>query len=186
MGRSPDQVRKMVANGRFRQDLYYRINVIRIDSPALQDRPEDIPLLVKHFLEYYAQENQTTVTGIDADAMALLQNYSWPGNVRELENVLQRALIIARNESIGVQDLPFNIQQESAVNIEDYRGASSFEKQLRDYKIKLAAIAVRESNGNKTIAARSLQISRAYLHRLIRLAEEDAFVDRRIHKLETA
>lgn len=177
---------EMVANGRFRQDLYYRINVIRIDSPALQDRPEDIPLLVNHFLEYYAQENQTTVTGIDADAMALLQNYSWPGNVRELENVLQRALIIARNETIGVQDLPFNIQQESAVNIEDYRGASSFEKQLRDYKIKLAAIAVRESNGNKTIAARSLQISRAYLHRLIRLAEEDAFVDRRIHKLETA
>ncbi len=105
--------------------------------------------------------------------MALLQNYTWPGNVRELENVIQRAIIVTTGNSIREEDLPLNIQSEGVVNIGDYQPANSFERQLRDYKVKLAATAVREHHGNKTLAARSLHISRAYLHRLIRLAEQD-------------
>jgi DNA-binding NtrC family response regulator len=106
-----------------------------------------------------------------------LQAYAWPGNVRELENVIQRAIIVASGETISEKDLPLNIQSESVVNIGDYQPANSFERQLRDYKVKLAATAVRENNGNKTLAARSLNISRAYLHRLIRLAEHDPLME---------
>jgi DNA-binding NtrC family response regulator len=162
---------EMVAQGKFRQDLYYRINVMRIDAPPLQERPEDIPQLAMHFLRHYSDSYQKPVETIHPDAMALLQAYSWPGNVRELENVIQRAIIVASGESILQEDLPQNIQEENVVSIDDYHPAGSFERQLRDYKVKLAMTAVQDNKGNKTLAARSLCISRAYLHRLIRLAE---------------
>jgi DNA-binding NtrC family response regulator len=100
--------------------------------------------------------------------MALLQSYSWPGNVRELENVIQRAIIISKGTSIVVDDLPQGIVEEGTVDAEDCASTSSFERQIRDFKLKLAMDAVREHDGNKTLAARTLQISRAYLHRLIR------------------
>lgn len=164
---------EMVARGKFRQDLYYRINVMRIDAPPLQERPEDIPLIVTHFLTHYSEMYQKPVMEIDPNAMALLQAYSWPGNARELENVIQRAIIVAQDDVIRAEDLPQDIQEESVVNIDDYRSAGSFERQLHDYKIKLAETAIRNNNGNKTLAARSLCISRAYLHRLIRVADED-------------
>jgi DNA-binding NtrC family response regulator len=100
--------------------------------------------------------------------------------VRELENVMQRAIILAPGRAIRAHDLNLKMQEEDAagfdgiVDIGDYQPAGSFERQLRDYKVKLAVAAVRENNGNKTLAARSLCISRAYLHRLIRLAEPDS------------
>jgi DNA-binding NtrC family response regulator len=171
---------KLVAEGKFRQDLYYRINVMRIDSPALRDHAEDIPRIARHFLHQYSVMFQKPMDGISPDAMELLQNYSWPGNVRELENVLQRAIILAPGQVVRAEDLALNNEEadagdlEDVVDISDYNPASSFERQLRDYKVKLAVSAVRDNNGNKTLAARSLSISRAYLHRLIRLAESDA------------
>ena len=164
---------ELVAQGKFRQDLYYRINVMKIDAPTLQERPNDIPLIAMHFLRHYSEIQQKQVEDIEPRAMALLQAYSWPGNVRELENVIQRAIIVAQDETIHTEDLPPNIREESVVNIDDYRLAGSFERQLRDYKVKLAETALRENNGNKTLAARSLNISRAYLHRLIRPADEN-------------
>lgn len=165
---------ELVAQGKFRLDLYYRINVMKIHVPSLQERPEDIPLIAMHFLRMYSEMYQRPVNDIQPGAMALLQSYSWPGNVRELENVMQRAIIVASGDSICEEDLPRNIRQDdSVVSIVDFHPASSFERLLRDYKVKLAETAVRENNGNKTLAARSLQISRAYLHRLIRLADKD-------------
>jgi len=164
---------EMVARNTFRQDLFYRINVMRIDAPPLQEHPEDIPQIAMHFLRQYSEMYQKPVTDIDPGAIAVLQAYSWPGNVRELENVIQRAIIIAHDESIRMEDLPCNIQEQNVVNIDDYHPAGSFERQLRNYKISLAMTALRESNGNKTLAARSLNISRAYLHRLIRISEPD-------------
>ena len=165
---------ELVAQGKFRLDLYYRINVMKIHVPSLQERPEDIPLIAMHFLRMYSEMYQRPVNDIQPGAMALLQSYSWPGNVRELENVMQRAIIVASGDSICEEDLPRNIRQDdSVVSIVDFHPASSFERLLRDYKVKLAETAVRENNGNKTLAARSLQISRAYLHRLIRLADQD-------------
>jgi DNA-binding NtrC family response regulator len=171
---------KLVAEGKFRQDLYYRINVMRIESPPLQDRPEDIPQIAQHFLKRYSQMFQKPMDSIEPDALEILQSYSWPGNVRELENVMQRAIIVATGRSVVVEDLSINVHEEEVaasgdvvIDFSDYHPDGSFERQLRDYKIKLAVSAVREHNGNKTMAARSLSISRAYLHRLLRLAETD-------------
>jgi DNA-binding NtrC family response regulator len=112
--------------------------------------------------------------------------------VRELENVIQRGIIVARGQTLALEDLPCNMQEQDIANIDDYHPAGSFERQLRDYKVKLAITALRENNGNKTLAARSLHISRAYLHRLIRLpepdllAEPDLLVDRDIPRVGTA
>ena len=164
---------EMVAQGTFRQDLYYRINVMRIDAPPLQEHPEDIPQIAEHFLRQYSEMYQKPVAAIESAALAALQSYSWPGNVRELENVIQRAIIVARNQNLNLEDLPGHMQEQDVANIDDYHPAGSFERQLRDYKVKLAITALRENNGNKTLAARSLHISRAYLHRLIRLPEPD-------------
>jgi DNA-binding NtrC family response regulator len=179
---------KLVAEGKFRQDLYYRINVMQIESPPLQEHPEDIPGIARHFLSHYGQVFQKPMEDIDQDAMAMLQSYSWPGNVRELENVMQRAIITAPGLTIRAQDLTLNAVQEDedadldgVVNIGDYHPAGSFERQLRDYKVKLAVNAVHENNGNKTLAARSLCISRAYLHRLIRLDETEPLYEQEIH-----
>ncbi|QNI32878.1 sigma-54-dependent Fis family transcriptional regulator [Alloacidobacterium dinghuense] len=163
---------ELVAQGKFRQDLFYRINVMRIDAPALQEHPEDIPSIASHFLRRYSEEYDKPMEQIEPDAMSLLQRYSWPGNVRELENVIQQAIILAKTQSVRSEDLPHNIREEDVVSISDYHPDGSFERQLREYKIRLAATAVREHNGNKTLAARSLSISRAYLHRLIRLADQ--------------
>lgn len=177
---------QMVAQGKFRQDLYYRINVLRIHAPALQERSEDIPQIASHFLRQYAQSYQKQIRTIEPSAMSMLQSYAWPGNVRELENVIQRAIIVANGDTISQDDLPQMIREESVVDISDYQPAGSFERQLRDYKVKLAATAVREHNGNKTLAARSLCISRAYLHRLIRLAEPGGFFEELGQEIETA
>src|SRR5580698_8802378 len=91
---------KLVAEGKFRQDLFYRINVMCIDSPQLQDRVEDITLIARHFLLKYSETFQKPMQGIEPDALEMLQGYSWPGNVRELENIMQRAIILAPGETI--------------------------------------------------------------------------------------
>jgi DNA-binding NtrC family response regulator len=188
---------KLVAEGKFRQDLFYRINVMRIESPPLQEHPEDIPRIARHFLRQYGQMFQKPMEDIERDALVLLQAYQWPGNVRELENVIQRAIILAPGKTVRAEDLSLNIEEadmdigdlgniSDIVDIADYHPAGSFERQLRDYKIKLAVTAVRENNGNKTLAARSLCISRAYLHRLIRLAEPDGVFEQNLRDVETA
>jgi len=165
---------ELVTQGKFRLDLYYRINVMKITAPPLRERVEDIPQIAMHFLRHYTQIYQKRVDDIEPGAMALLQAYSWPGNVRELENVVQRAIIVTSGKTITEEDLPGNIQDEmTLVSIADFQPSNSFESRLRDYKVKLAEAAVREHNGNKTLAARSLNISRAYLHRLIRHADEE-------------
>jgi DNA-binding NtrC family response regulator len=152
---------------------------MRIVAPALQEHAEDIPRIAKHFLGHYGELFQKPMLDIAPDALELLMSYSWPGNVRELENVMQRAIILAPGQTVRAEDLTLNWQKTEAadigeiVDISDYRVTGSFERQLHEYKIKLAVAAVRENNGNKTLAARSLCISRAYLHRLIKLAEAD-------------
>ena len=168
---------QMVAEGKFRQDLYYRINVMKIETPSLQEHAEDIPEIANHLLRRYSASFGKSMSRIEPDAMAVLESYAWPGNVRELENVMQRAIILAAGKTVRVEDLPENLREQAGVEaIDDCAPGGSFERQLRDYKIKLAEAAIREANGNKTMAARSLSISRAYLHRLVRLAEDGAFV----------
>ena len=183
---------QLVAEGKFRQDLYYRINVMRIESPSLQEHPEDVPQIAEHFLRHYSQMFQKPMDAIEPEAVQMLQNYPWPGNVRELENVMQRAIILSPGMTLRAEDLTLSLPEEDdvdgedVVNIGDYHPAGSFERQLRDYKVKLAVTAVRENNGNKTLAARSLSISRAYLHRLIRLAEPDPMFDQDLRETVNA
>jgi DNA-binding NtrC family response regulator len=183
---------QLVAEGKFRQDLYYRINVMRIESPQLQEHPEDIPLIARHFLQKYSISFQKPMDGIEPEALEMLQSYSWPGNVRELENVMQRAIILAPGRTVRAADFSLSVQEDEATGFEDvvdigeYQPAGSFERQIHEYKVKLAVSAVRENNGNKTLAARRLCISRAYLHRLIRLAGSDQVFEPNLRESVTA
>jgi DNA-binding NtrC family response regulator len=164
---------KMVEEGRFRLDLFYRVNVMGIKAPALRDHTEDIPTLARHFLAKYSEIYRKVVTAVTPAAMILLMNYQWPGNVRELENVIQKAIILTDDHTVAPEHLPEDLRHSELLGVADALISASFENQLRDYKVKLAHQAVAECNGNKTLAARSLHISRTYLHRLIKdLMEE--------------
>jgi DNA-binding NtrC family response regulator len=143
---------EMVAQGQFREDLYYRINVMKIEIPSLHERPEDIAPIASHFLRHYARVFQKPMEAIEPEAMAVLQGYPWPGNVRELENVIQRSIILASSRTLRLESLPVTLREEARTNCEDAIPDGTFERQLRDYKIRLAATAVRENNGNKTLA----------------------------------
>ena len=161
---------QMVASGTFRQDLFYRVNVMNIEAPPLREHAQDIPLLVQHFLRHYSELYGKSMERIEPDALALLQQYNWPGNVRELENVMQHAIIMAEGVSLEVGDLPETVREQELSVFDEVLPPGSFERLLRDYKTKLATNAVEQCNGNKTLAAQSLSISRAYLHRLLRQA----------------
>jgi DNA-binding NtrC family response regulator len=167
---------QMVDEGTFRRDLYYRVNVMRINVPPLRERTDDIPLLADHFLRIYATEYDKPVRDFRATAMALLFEYEWPGNIRELENAIQGAVILSEGDTIGPEDLPEPLRQADPLEAPEGLIPGSFEDQLRDYKIRLANKAIQECNGNKTLAARSLNISRAYLHRLVRTVSEETDV----------
>ena len=164
---------RMIAEGTFRLDLYHRLNVVSIESPALADRSDDIPALADLFISRYSDMYMKRVTGISPAAVALLQEYDWPGNVRELENVIQSAIVCSDNEIIQASDLPKRFQEMEMVDVGcDIAQVGSFERMLRDFKVRVATKAIEDCRGNKTLAARSLNISRSYLHRLIRLPEE--------------
>lgn len=166
-------LKQMVAEGTFREDLYYRLNVIGIQSQPLRERRDEIPQLAEHFLAKYGHEYRKNIRQIETHALALLGEYNWPGNIRELENVIQRAIILSDDNSIRAANLPEDIQKNELKGLNDSLQWSSFEEQLNDYKVKLATNAVKECNGNKTLAAQSLKISRTFLHRLIREQSDD-------------
>ena len=179
---------ELLAEGKFRQDLFFRINVMKIEAPPLRDRAEDIPQIASHLLNLYCRSFHKPNMSFAADAMELLKSYSWPGNVRELENVVQQAIIMCKGKVVQAQDLPWNFREAFATvpESEEQFPPGSFERLLRDYKVNLALTAVRDNNGNKTVAARRLNISRAYLHRLIRLAAPEILADSgRPERMET-
>jgi DNA-binding NtrC family response regulator len=163
---------EMTETGGFRKDLFYRVNVTNIKVPPLRDRTEDIPLLASHFLTKFATEYGKDVRDIRPNAMELLVEYSWPGNIRELENVIQGAVILADGDSLTPADLPEQIRQIEQESVITEFAPGSFDDLLRQFKINLANQAVVDCNGNKTLAARKLRVSRAYLHRLIRMPDK--------------
>ena len=115
-------LRDMIAEGTFREDLFYRLNVIHLTVPPLRERREDIPGLVTYFLGQFTRNNGTPVHGISPEATELLSAYSWPGNVRELENVIERLVVTGRNETVGVDDLPMEIRvQQQGVGLRPKR-----------------------------------------------------------------
>ena len=158
-----------VAAGRFREDLFYRLNVLRVRVPPLRERREDIPLLVDHFLAQFRDALGKPVRGIADDALARLVAYRWPGNVRELENVLERAMILARGDQLGLRELPANVvERDTADGAADAAGADlSLKRARRAAESEMIRRALRETDGNRTHAARLLGIShRALLYKI--------------------
>jgi transcriptional regulator with GAF, ATPase, and Fis domain len=115
------KLREMIAQGQFRDDLYYRLNVIHIVVPPLRERRADIPMLVEHFLGRYTQANRSPIVSVSPEAMKALSGYSWPGNVRELENVIERLVVNAKGPEVGVSDLSSDIRAEEAIHFKPRR-----------------------------------------------------------------
>lgn len=153
-------IKKAVANGEFREDLYYRLNVVSVELPPLREREEDIPLLAQHFLRKFAVENRKEITGFSPEATDFLLKYEWPGNVRELENAIERAVILAKSSSIEVADLP----QENLLLTHSAPPGESLRQVEKNHILNILS----ETGGNHSEAARTLGISRATLYNKIR------------------
>ncbi|MGH7823700.1 MAG: sigma-54-dependent transcriptional regulator [Candidatus Binatia bacterium] len=153
-----------VREGRFRQDLYYRLNVIRIELPPLRERAEDIPILVEHFIQQFAAKARRHVSGTQKDALAALMNYQWPGNVRELEHVIERAVLLGKEATIGLDDLP-QLLSSSANNRPQFNKAVAKGYTLRDLEKEYIRRVLEQTNGNKTEAAKILGVDRTTLYR---------------------
>ena len=161
-----------VQEGSFREDLYYRLNVIPIPVPALRERRDDIPLLVQHFVQVYAAKNAKTITGFSLRALALLSDYSWPGNVRELENAVERAVVLSKSSTIEEDALPLEIRE--AEPLRSGQSALSFPigTPLADIEMRVIRETLRHTRGDKRLAAKLLGIATRTIYR--RLESEDS------------
>jgi two-component system response regulator PilR (NtrC family) len=158
---------KEVEAGRFRSDLYYRLNVVEIHLPSLSERVEDIPLLVEYFVDKYRKEMNKNIKGVDADAMKALMNYTWKGEVRELENVIERAVIFCKGEYITLNELPSYISlstSESAAPNE----FKSLEEAVSEFEKEYIQKALAQNDYDKEKTARMLGVSTATLYRRIK------------------
>jgi transcriptional regulator with PAS, ATPase and Fis domain len=153
-----------IKKGLFREDLYYRLNVITITLPPLRERREDIPLLIDHFLQKYSKANQKSISDISKEARALLLRYPYPGNVRELENLIERAVVLCRGETIGTQDLPFHLKDEKSEKPwESGKKEKSLPESLEEIERDSILHALHQCQGVQTKAAESLGISERVL-----------------------
>ena len=151
---------ELVKNGRFREDLYYRINVIRLELPPLRRRKEDIPLLVEHFIERFNRLQQKNIAGISPAALELLFAHDWPGNVRELENVIERAFVICTSDRIAPENLPEELTGRTAKNRSGGIGAA-----VNQAERQSILAALQNCNGNCQAAARMLGVHKTTLYR---------------------
>jgi transcriptional regulator with PAS, ATPase and Fis domain len=159
-----EDLAKAVADGRFRHDLYYRINVINIELPPLRDRLSDIPLLARHFLQQVCQETGKQVGGIDDRAMAALRAHRWPGNVRELQNVLERAVLLGRHETIGLDDLPPALAAASPLPIEAI-GNRTLKQAMANPERQIILDVLQGNGWNRQATAAALGINRTTLYK---------------------
>jgi DNA-binding NtrC family response regulator len=149
---------KEIKEGRFREDLYYRLNVINLKLPLLRERKEDIGLLIDNFLVKYSKKNKKDIKGITPQSAKLLDNYDWPGNIRELENAIERAVVMARNEYIEPNDLPSNINVNTKKSRkENFRIPSG--ATMKEIEKKVIIETLQTTNGSKSKAAKILGIS---------------------------
>jgi transcriptional regulator with GAF, ATPase, and Fis domain len=149
----------------FRQDLFYRLNVVSVTLPPLRDRREDIPLLASYFVQKYSQQGNRPVSGISPEAHALLKQYDWPGNVRELQNALERAVVLGMSDHIRPEDLPEALVE---TNLPGRAAVLRYHDSVNNVKRQLIIKALKQAGGNFTEAARLLDLHPNYLHRLVR------------------
>jgi DNA-binding NtrC family response regulator len=159
-----ENLSRSVAEGRFRQDLYYRINVINIELPPLRERVTDIPLLAHHFLSQVNEESGKNVEDFTADALTVLQRYRWPGNVRELQNVVERAVLLGKGGIIGVEDLPSGlcstVPTPSRPNV-----GRTLKEALEEPERQIILEVLTANNWNRNETADALGINRTTLYK---------------------
>jgi len=162
-------LKQLVKEGKFREDLYYRLNVISINLPPLRNRMEDVPLLVNHFLARFSEENGLPTRHFTAEAMRPLLNYAWPGNVRELENVIERAVVLSSGTNIGIDLLPDSILGESAVPVltEESPNASLFDI-MEECERRVIVSMLEKCSWNQTEAAERFRIPLSTLNQKIK------------------
>jgi DNA-binding NtrC family response regulator len=159
----------LTREGKFREDLFYRLNVITVDLPSLASRAEDIPLLVTHFLTKFAAENGKAMLQVSPEAMRLLMDYAWPGNVRELENVMERAVVLANGPSIGTDLLPDSIASRGASGkIFDHASDASLFEIVEDCERRLIVDMLEKCNWNQTEAAERFRVPLSTLNQKIK------------------
>jgi len=166
-----ENLEEMVHAGRFREDLYYRINVVPILLPALRDRPGDVPLLVDHFLRFYCASNNVALKRLEPEVMQILEEDAWPGNVRELENLVQRLVLMVDGPVVKVQHLPQRLLYSSAASQESLlipEGGVSFDEEIAKIEVAYLTAALRRSDGSKIGAARLLRVDKQKMHYLCR------------------
>ncbi|HEX9577130.1 MAG TPA: sigma-54 dependent transcriptional regulator [Myxococcales bacterium] len=161
-----------VREGKFREDLFYRLNVIQVVLPPLRDRIEDIPLLADHFVARYAAKNGKTIRGLTSAAMEALEAYPWPGNVRELENAIERAVVLSRGPEIDVDDLPESLRAGGAARAAGLPGAVEgrtltvpLGTTMEDIELRVIRETLRQTKGDKSLAAQLLGIAARTIYR---------------------
>jgi two-component system response regulator PilR (NtrC family) len=162
---------ELIERKAFRQDLFYRLNVIKIELPRLRERKDDIPLLVKHFIDIYRRENEKEIEGITDDVLEILEDYHWPGNVRELENLIERAVVLTKSKLITRNNLPpFLLDRRPGDKdiAADEEKERSFKEQTQHYQRKVILNALRRAKGVQKQAARSLRLKPTTLNEMIK------------------
>ena len=161
-----------INEGAFREDLYYRLNVVELEVPPLSERKEDIPLLTRHFLEMFAAKNRKEIKGFTPKAMDNLIHYDWPGNVRELMNAVERAVVLARSNYLDETDFPFMKDMAVEENQSDPAGPDALilqgETPLEEIEKTAILTTLEAAGGNKSEAARRLGITRKTLHKKLK------------------
>ena len=153
-----------IRKGTFREDLYYRLNVVTVFLPPLRERKEDLPPLIEHFLRKYARENQKSVVSLSKEARDLLLSYNYPGNIRELENIVERAVVLSRGDTITTQDLPLNLREGKVEDLMKEAGKGrSLPEALEEIERLRITRALESSHGVQTKAAEELGISERVL-----------------------
>jgi Nif-specific regulatory protein len=158
-------LKQAVANGKFRDDLYFRLNVVSLTTPSLRDRAIDIPLLANYFTSKYSTQFKRRVEGISTEAKVLLERYTWPGNVRELENAIERALVMGSSEMLLPEDLPETILESAPTEVVN---VGTYQEAILEAKRAVIVKAVTQAKGNYAEAAKILGVQRTYLHRVMR------------------
>jgi DNA-binding NtrC family response regulator len=164
-------LRQLMSEGRFREDLFYRLHVITIPLPPLRDRKDDIPLLAQHFLHKYGEENRKPDLELAPEALDLLSDYEWPGNVRELENVVERAVVLTPGPRIGPQLLPDQVRRAPSLQVPQFvlpPEGISFKDVITDFEKRLIESTLEAAGGVQKRAAELLHIKPTTLNEMIK------------------
>ncbi len=165
---------EMVKEGKFREDLFFRLRVVEINLPPLRERTGDIPLLAQRFLREFAKENGKSVNDFTADALQLLMNHGWPGNVRELHTAIEHAVVLCRGEKITARDLPPSVKGDSA-RIGETQLSQGKALTVKEAEKQLIIRALKETEGNRTLAASKIGMSRRTFHRKLHTYHLEGF-----------